>query len=411
MWYFLSLAYLLFIMDVAPSVSRYLEEKVSNSGAFQTDWSELRDLYTRKLWHQLTLKLQSCFKMATFKAQTDLVELNESFLNDFKNKINPLSLAELSVHISEQLVATGKLFSSFRRGFLCSIDPMKGIKFMEDIRDKYAQKSKEASVLCNTTIGMIYLASMNDLVNARKVIETTGAQLDQMGGVTCVHARFYQLSSRYYQVTGQHAEYYKEALRFLGCVSLDELTQNEQRAWAFSVGLAAILGESVYNFGELLTHDILNSLRDTPDSWLIDLLNAFNRGDLQQLEALKSQWSSQADLVAAESRLTDKVKLLCLCELIFRRPANKRTLTFSEISEATRVSHDQLEHFLMRALSLGLIKGRIDEVNQTVCITWLKPRVLDREQIGSMRARLTEWCNSVSSMKNLVEVDAKAILA
>ncbi|THD19992.1 26S proteasome non-ATPase regulatory subunit [Fasciola hepatica] len=383
-------------MDTSASVIRYLEEKVSKSGDLQTEWSELRDLYTRKLWHQLTLKLMACFKMANFKAQTDLVELNEAFLNDLKNKINPLSLAELCVHISEQIVAT---------------DPMKGIKFMEDIRDKYAHRSKEATVLCNTTIGMIYLTSMNDLVNTKKVIETTGAQLDQMGGVTCVHSRFYQLSSRYYQVTGQHADYYKEALRFLGCVNLEDLSQSEQRAWAFSVGLAAILGEGVYNFGELLTHGVLESLRGSADSWLIDLLNAFNRGDLQQLEVLKNHWSAQADLLSAESRMMDKVKLLCLCELIFRRPANKRTLTFAEISQATRVPLEQLEHFLMRALSLGLIKGRIDEVKHTVCITWLKPRVLDREQIGSMRARLIEWCNSVSSMKNLVEVDAKAILA
>lgn len=94
---------------------------------------------------------------------------------------------------------------------------MNGIKFMEELRDKvcfsfhhvlnthvdmkYAQRSKEAIVLCNTTIGMIYLTSLNDLVNTRKMIETTGAQLDQMGGVTCVHSRFYQLSSRYYQVS------------------------------------------------------------------------------------------------------------------------------------------------------------------------------------------------------------------
>ncbi|OON16419.1 PCI domain protein, partial [Opisthorchis viverrini] len=312
---------------------------------------------------------------------------------------------------------------------------------------QHTQKSKEAVILCNTTIGMIYLTTLNDLANARQVIETTGAQLEQLGGVTCVHSRFYQLSSRYYQVTAQHADYHREALRFLGCVNLSDLSREEQHAWAFSVGLAAILGEGVYNFGELLTHDVLNSLLDTPDAWLIDLLNAFNRGDISQLEALRSQWSTQADLVAAESRLKDKVTLLCLAEMIFRRPPNKRTLTFAEITAATRVPEDQrgvgvesvmVELFVMRAMSLGLIKGRIDEVNHSVSISWLKPRVLDREQvssalltairsvsgshsddliddfflqIGSMRARLNEWCNSVSDTKNLVEVNAKAILA
>ncbi|TGZ59255.1 hypothetical protein CRM22_009187, partial [Opisthorchis felineus] len=383
-------------MDISPAISAYLDGKINGTPDFQAEWTEIKDFYARKLWHQLTTKLQACLSLPNFKAQTNLIELNEVFLNDFKNKINPLALAELCVPISEQLVAN---------------DPQKGIQFMEEIRDKHTQKSKEAVILCNTTIGMIYLTTLNDLANARQVIETTGTQLEQLGGVTCVHSRFYQLSSRYYQVTAQHADYHREALRFLGCVNLSDLSREEQHAWAFSIGLAAILGEGVYNFGELLTHDVLNSLLDTPDAWLVDLLNAFNRGDISQLEALRSQWSTQADLVAAESRLKDKVTLLCLAEMIFRRPPNKRTLTFAEITAATRVPEDQVELFVMRAMSLGLIKGRIDEVNHSVSISWLKPRVLDREQIGSMRARLNEWCNSVSDTKSLVEVNAKAILA
>ncbi|GAA50816.1 26S proteasome regulatory subunit N9 [Clonorchis sinensis] len=371
-------------MDIPTAISAYLDSKINGTPDFQAEWTEIKDFYARKLWHQLTTKLQACLSLPNFKAQTNLIEVSIHY---------QVPIDDLAVR------------------FVAQRDPQKGIQFMEEIRDKHTQKSKEAAILCNTTIGMIYLTTLNDLANARQVIETTGAQLEQLGGVTCVHSRFYQLSSRYYQVTAQHADYHREALRFLGCVNLSDLSREEQHAWAFSVGLAAILGEGVYNFGELLTHDVLNSLLDTPDAWLVDLLNAFNRGDISQLEALRSQWSTQADLVAAESRLKDKVTLLCLAEMIFRRPPNKRTLTFAEITAATRVPEDQVELFVMRAMSLGLIKGRIDEVNHSVSISWLKPRVLDREQIGSMRARLNEWCNSVSDTKSLVEVNAKAILA
>lgn len=51
---------------------------------------------------------------------------------------------------------------------------------------------------------------------------------------------------------GLHAEYYQEALRFLGCTDLSELSESEKQDWAFSVGLAALLGRNVYNFGELV---------------------------------------------------------------------------------------------------------------------------------------------------------------
>ncbi|CAH8602746.1 26S proteasome non-ATPase regulatory subunit 13 [Schistosoma haematobium] len=374
----------------------YLNDRINEAGPFQDDWTELSNFHSKKLWHQLTLKLECLLKNPEFRSKTNLILLSTNFLGDFIYKINPLSLAELCVPISEQYVIT---------------DPQQGIKFLEEVRDEFSGKSMDAKILFNTTIGMIYLTALNDLPSARQIIENTQSQLDEIEGVTTVHSRFYQLSSRYYQITGQHAEFYQEALRFLGCVDLNSLSVEEQRGWAFSVGLAAILSDGVYSFGELLTHDVLKSLQGSSQAWLIDLLQAFNRGDLNQLDQLRSRWCVQADLVAAEPKLKDKVTLLCLVEMVFRQPTNKRTLTFVEISSTTRVPIDQVEHFLMKALSLKLIKGRIDEVNQCVSLTWLQPRVLDKEQIGSMCARLKEWSSTVEGMKNLVEVDTKSILA
>ena len=58
---------------------------------------------------------------------------------------------------------------------------------------------------------------------------------------------------------GHHAEYYQEALRFLGCTDMSELSEIEKQDWAFSVGLAALLGQGVYNFGELVRLTVLFS--------------------------------------------------------------------------------------------------------------------------------------------------------
>jgi len=51
-------------------------------------------------------------------------------------------------------------------------------------------------------------------------------------------------------------------------------------AWTFNLGLAAILGKNVYNFGELLAHPILNALRGTTRNWVVELLLAFNAGNI-----------------------------------------------------------------------------------------------------------------------------------
>lgn len=47
--------------------------------------------------------------------------------------------------------------------------------------------------------------------------------LNNLPGVTSVHSRFYDLSSKYYQTIGNHASYYKDALRFLGCIDVKDL--------------------------------------------------------------------------------------------------------------------------------------------------------------------------------------------
>lgn len=50
--------------------------------------------------------------------------------------------------------------------------------------------------------------------------------LNNLPGVTSVHSRFYDLSSKYYQTIGNHASYYKDALRFLGCIDVKDLPGN-----------------------------------------------------------------------------------------------------------------------------------------------------------------------------------------
>lgn len=173
-------------------------------------------------------------------------------------------------------------------------------------------------------IGQILLDELNEQTRAKKVIEDVETLLDAADGITTVHGRFYLLASRFYRIQGKHAEYYRTALRYLGCIELSTLTKQEQEQHAFFLGLAALLGEGVYNLGELLAHPVLESLKGTPNEWLIDLLKAFNSGDIAALEKLKPSWSKVADLAAQELRLRQKISLLCLMEMTFKRQANDR---------------------------------------------------------------------------------------
>jgi 26S proteasome regulatory subunit N9 len=249
--------------------------------------------------------------------------LYENFIRDFEHRINVVSLVEICLIIVR---------------YYQNADA--ALKFLQSLKEKVAY-DKKAGILCNTAIGSIYLAQKN-VEQTKKYVEETEKDLNDLDGVTTVHARFYELCSNYHRNNGNHSDYYKNALRYLGCIKHEDLTLNEKQERAFYLSLAALLGDGIYNFGELLMHPILNSLRETPNQWLIEVLFAFNRGDINEFDKLKSVWQQQADLLAAEVKMRQKICLLCLMEMAFTRSANNKTLTFNDIALKTKLPEDEV---------------------------------------------------------------------
>ena len=78
-------------------------------------------------------------------------------------------------------------------------------------------------------------------------------------------------------------------------------------------------------------------------------------------------------------------------------------MTFATIAQETKVQPDEIEHLIMKALSLGLLRGSIDQVAEVAKISWVQPKVLDRDGIEGMRVRLREWDGGVERLGNWVE--------
>ena len=55
---------------------------------------------------------------------------------------------------------------------------------------------------------------------------------------------------------------------------------------------------------------------------------------------------------------------------------------------------DDVEHLLMKALALKLIRGEIDQVDSIARISWVQPRVLSREQVRLFHLINMSWHGS-----------------
>ena len=148
-----------------------------------------------------------------------------------------------------------------------------------------------------------------------------------------------------------------------------------------------------------LMHPILDSLNATQHEWLKRLLFTFNEGNIGKFEALAPLFPKEPILQENYAFLRQKICLMALIESVFKRDANNRTMTFATIAEETRLPVNEVEHLVMKALSLKLIKGSLDQVEEKALITWVQPRVLSREQIGTLAKRLELWVDKLSNME------------
>ncbi|KAJ3226577.1 26S proteasome regulatory subunit [Clydaea vesicula] len=323
-------------MDV--DVSLFLQkQRQSVPDDLKEFYLKFEDMYDKKLWHQLSIALDDFLKVPA--STPFLISLYENFIFDWEKKMNQIRLVQFVTKASKQFP-----------------DPKKSLEFINSlvIKLKENKKSKDAYVLALMEAAH-YKLLVGDLEGCKAAIDECEKILADLSGIeTAINASFYRVSADYYKAKAAYPQYYHNALLFLSSVQLEDISIEEQVERARDLALSALLGEGLYNFGEL------------------------------------------ALLSAALPFLVQKLCLMTLIEAVFKRTKEARgQITFSQFAHECRVGIDEVEHLVMKAFSLGVIKGQLDEIDQIVQISWVQPRVLDRNQIGSLRDHLAQWSGSV----------------
>ncbi|KAH9916410.1 uncharacterized protein BXZ73DRAFT_105848 [Epithele typhae] len=267
------------------------------------------------------------------------VDVFNKFVRDFESKLNQLRLVEMGVKVSREID-----------------NPATHLQFLTDLLGRVnTEKAPEAHVLLLATLAHAKLL-YGDHEGTKNDIDAAWKILDELSGVDpSVNAAYYGVAADYYKSKAEYAPYYKNSLLYLACIDLaKDLTPEERVLRAHDLGLAAFLGDTIYNFGELLMHPILDVLDNTEHEWIKKLLFTFNEGNIGKFEAL-------APLFPKEKILLDNFPFL------------------------------RQKICLMALIDLKLIKGSLDQVDAKAQITWVQPRVLSREQVAQLAERLSVW--------------------
>ena len=309
----------------------------------------------------MTNQLDACLGIAAWltndATKGAVVELYNSFISTFWEKLNRKRLASFMVKAASCITA----------------GPEARLSFLQDGSSKLLTErttDDEACLVLRCEMAGIVLQT-GETKECKKMVEEIEEKLDGMTGCeNRTYSTFHKAAALYYKSMNDAEAYYKAALQFLGYVDLADLSAEEQHSWAFDIGKAALLGEKVFNFGELLVHPVLKALEGSAEAWMTELLLAFNAGDVAAYKAAVQTHGAaigqQPELVAGQTSLEQKLAILALMTLVFNRAGDERVLSFGDIDGATGVGSDGVEVLVMKAVCIGVIDATIDEVE--VCV-------------------------------------------
>ncbi|OEU22151.1 hypothetical protein FRACYDRAFT_205073 [Fragilariopsis cylindrus CCMP1102] len=354
-------------------------------------YNKIESYCQQKLWHQLTMIILDFVseenKSTTLRpvagggddngATNTFLALYINVVLTVSGKINQLSLARIATSIS-----------------LLTLQAVAAAAASDDINDD-SKKEK---------LDKVY-----------SIIKMNGPLLKQLVSDTpesiIVNSAHYESSMKYYKIVGPPEAFYNEAVDYLNYYQPKEgdgAVDIKSQTLAIDLCLAALTGEGVYNLGQVVNNPILKVLAQTPQAWLVEMLQACARGNVNDFKKLcretyPTQIASQPALVNMGQQMQEKITLLGLIELVFTKPASERTLTFEEIATGLEIPLEQVEWVIMRAFSVKLMEGSMDEVDGTVHVTWILPRALGMQQMTDLAIQFGEWATKVDSTKNVME--------
>lgn len=108
--------------------------------------------------------------------------------------------------------------------------------------------------------------------------------------------------------------------------------------------------------------------------------------------------------------LEQKVRIIAFLEMIFECGKDERSIPFAKIAQICNVEAVDVELLVMKAMSLDLIRGTIDEVEQVVHVDWSMPRYLNKNHLIIMNNKMVQWEEKMENVIRLCENNSQELV-
>jgi len=353
--------------------------------SLKTLFEEIDSNLNQNLWYQLSENLISISNKPELQNSKDLIQLYNGLVLFIEPTLNPMKYLEF----------VQNMLHNYK-------DKMEeALVFVENIERKNAQKYKgEEKIFIKIIKGFCFL-ELNKMYELEEVVKNT--EQDFSGNIeidSSLYSQYYKLSTLYYEKKEDYDNFYNNAFQYLAYET--KISNEDKLNLCYKMCSAMLIGEKLYNFAELLEKDFFKLMTGSKYEWISNLILSFNSAKVDQFLSMVKQnekiIKENPVLKSNFDFLEIKIRIAALLDLIFQKNKNERTISFEEICKVCDTSLDKIEYICMKALSQGLLKGYIDEVEKKFIVTWIQPKYLDKEKIVLMQERFNEWIDKTSKV-------------
>jgi translation initiation factor 3 subunit M len=152
---------------------------------------------------------------------------------------------------------------------------------------------------------------------------------------------------------------------------------------------------SVIQFDDILAYETVKAVAKGKHAKLCELCQLFLSGDVKDLDAFHKK--NEAVFKEHDISFQDamgKMRLLTLATKVH----GKSEISLADVAKALEESEDNVERWVVRALSEGVIDGRIDQLNHKVLVKSAFQRQFSKAEWAFLDSKLTQWTDNLENV-------------
>ena len=355
----------------------------------QDTLAKLRTFHQKRFWHEFSEQLiHLVYQQRSFPSQP----LLEAALAELSVYMDPLIIVELIDALLSRVEAPLEKKLSL-------INEAKEILSKNELAQSYLKVVEARARI-----------SAGDLEEGLKVLKEAEVLIEAFRSVPkVIYASMNSSKALYYWKKADIESFQTSISQFLAYSDEKKLSVDEQVDIAERTLVSALLSDNVLLFGDFLVSNFFAKCAEKSDKkHLWSLAEIFNSGNVEQLEQFlvdhNAEVSADPLLGINLDKLRRKVRVIAIYDAIFfsQKSFLQQNVTFAEICGIAKIQKSQVERLIVHVLSIGLLQGYIDEVDELFFITGLKAQELDKTRLSQLKDKYDSWNENIKGALDFV---------